>query len=333
MLPLLALGACNPESPLAVDLELDVDVPGATLHTRVRGADPDAPVLLVIHGGPGYAMLDLFHTALPASEDEFIVVSYDQRGAGRSYDADLDLDTMTLDRFVADADAVRIAALDALDRDEPVYVVGHSMGTMIGLELAGRDPAVVAAYIGVGQVVNVVENEQASWDWAREQAVDDENEDAIAELDCVGRPTEDFGYDDACPLDGFEVTSAWVGWYGGDVWGETGSEAIDDEILASDAYDGFEDDWIAGTELSAALFDDPAVVAWDARAAWGTAPVPTRFFMGRHDYDTPAPLVEAYDDAMDGDHAIVWFEDSAHFPFWEQPDAFLDALTALPDPR
>ncbi|MCC7262916.1 MAG: alpha/beta hydrolase, partial [Candidatus Latescibacteria bacterium] len=49
--------------------------------------------------------------------------------------------------------------------------------------------------------------------------------------------------------------------------------------------------------------------------------IPVFFFLGRHDYTTPAPLAAAYFGQLSAPlKGLVWFEDSAHFPFFEEPD-------------
>lgn len=320
-----------------VDWEEMLPINGVLLAARVRGDIPSLPLLLVLHGGPGFAMLDLLHTHSPELEADFLVVTYDQRGAGLSYAEDLDSGAMTLAQFVDDAHAVRQAVLDHFGRadDTDVYVLGHSMGTVIGLDLVKNHPASYASYIGVGQVVTTAQNEQGSYDFALEQAQQVGNQDAIDELECVGRPTDDFAYEGSgapdCPadLDGFAVTNTWIGFFGGDVYGETGTEAIEAEILESPAYAGHEDKWSDGSAFSAHLFDDPAVAAWDARILHNDDTVPLFFFMGRHDYDTPAPLAAEYSAGINGPHRLVWFEESAHFPFYEESALFRERLVAV----
>jgi pimeloyl-ACP methyl ester carboxylesterase len=352
MLVLLQVQACSSsddsgtegdsENHAAVAMTDTVDSAGATLTMSVRGDDASLPVLLVIHGGPGYAMLELLHDRVPELEKHFVLVSYDQRGAGLSYSDDIDPATMTLTQFVADADAVRAHALSLLDRegDSSVYVMGHSMGTMIGLDLVKKHPERYAGYVGVGQVVAVVDNEQASYDFAHAQAEADGNQDALDELDCVGRPADDFTYplsgagaDAACDedTDGFAVTNHWIGYYGGDQYGKHDSSEIEDAILSNPVYADHVDQWSAGSDFSAALFDDPKVITWDARQLHSDDPVPLHFLMGRHDFDTPAPLVQAYVDEIRGPHQLVWFENSAHFPFYEEPAAFVKAMAAIAD--
>jgi pimeloyl-ACP methyl ester carboxylesterase len=335
----LASPACTADLGSPVDWEDVVETEdGVLLWARARGAEAGLPLLLVLHGGPGYAMQGLLHQRLPELESSFVVVEYDQRGAGLSYDPGIDPATMTLATFVSDAESVLSAVEGALGRPPaPVVVMGHSMGTMIGLDLVAADPPRFAAYVGVGQVVQVVENEQASWDFAHASAEAAALLEATTELDCVGRPLDDFSYpgssDPSCDpeLDGFEVTSRWVGWFGGAYWGEQGTDWLDEEILMLEAYQGSEDAWIDGSEFSAFLFDDPAVLSWDARVDHASPDVPVRLLTGRHDYDTPAPLVEAYAEGLDDPDALRWFEDSAHFPFLEEPDAFLEAMLEVAD--
>jgi hypothetical protein len=58
----------------------------AKLYLLVRGTDSTAPVLLWLHGGPGGAERPLFRYFNGELEKHFVVVYWDQRGAGRSFD-------------------------------------------------------------------------------------------------------------------------------------------------------------------------------------------------------------------------------------------------------
>jgi pimeloyl-ACP methyl ester carboxylesterase len=51
--------------------------------------------------------------------------------------------------------------------------------------------------------------------------------------------------------------------------------------------------------------------------------VPVFFFLGRHDFNTPSQLAAEYLERLDAPlKRLVWFEHSAHFPFFEEPDFF-----------
>jgi len=51
--------------------------------------------------------------------------------------------------------------------------------------------------------------------------------------------------------------------------------------------------------------------------------VPVFFFLGRYDFNTPSELAAEYLERLDAPlKGLVWFEHSAHFPFYEEPDLF-----------
>ena len=51
--------------------------------------------------------------------------------------------------------------------------------------------------------------------------------------------------------------------------------------------------------------------------------IPIYFFTGRYDYTDPCSLTEQYFFKISApEKHIVWFEESAHFPFYEEPAAF-----------
>ena len=55
--------------------------------------------------------------------------------------------------------------------------------------------------------------------------------------------------------------------------------------------------------------------------------VPVFFFAGRHDWNTPFPLVEEWAASLAAPHVeIVWFDDAGHMPPIESPAEFQRAL-------
>ena len=68
---------------------------------HIRGHDRAKPLLLFLHGGPGFPQMPFAHLNAEL-EKHFVVVHWDQRGAGKSYSSAIPDDTMKVEQFVAD---------------------------------------------------------------------------------------------------------------------------------------------------------------------------------------------------------------------------------------
>ena len=62
-----------------------VRIGGSEQWVSIRGADKRNPVLLLIHGGPGYVSMPMSWWFTRGWEEYFTVVQWDQRGAGKTY--------------------------------------------------------------------------------------------------------------------------------------------------------------------------------------------------------------------------------------------------------
>lgn len=68
----------------------------------IRGVDARKPVILFLHGGPGTSDMVLVRRYMGELEKHFVVVAWDQRGAGKSYSAIQAKSPMTIDHFLSD---------------------------------------------------------------------------------------------------------------------------------------------------------------------------------------------------------------------------------------
>jgi proline-specific peptidase len=115
-----------------------VDVPGGRVWTRQVGAVGATPLVL-LHGGPGCpsAYLEPFE-AIGADRP---VLFYDQLGCGESDRPD-DPALWRIERFVRELEAV----IDSLGRGA-VHLLGHSWGSMLGIDYALAHPERVASLV------------------------------------------------------------------------------------------------------------------------------------------------------------------------------------------
>ena len=109
--------------------------------TRIslRSTDVHNPLLLFLHGGPGTAQISFARKPQRALDEHFLVVNWDQRGAGRSYARNLNRADMTIERFVSDAEELVEALLKRFGQTK-LFLVGHSWGSIIGAKLCARRP-------------------------------------------------------------------------------------------------------------------------------------------------------------------------------------------------
>jgi proline iminopeptidase len=103
-----------------------------------------------------------FLGGLKSLENNFIVVSWDQRGAGKSYQAIDPTSHVTVNQFVSDA-AQLTNYLRQRFHQQRIYVVGSSWGTTLGTLLVQRHPELFAAYIGTGQMVSQTATDRIMW--------------------------------------------------------------------------------------------------------------------------------------------------------------------------
>jgi pimeloyl-ACP methyl ester carboxylesterase len=327
----LATVSWTVDDSFVFDTPYQVTLNGLDQTIMAHAKDPSNPILLVLHGGPGYAMLPLMHEINPQLEDAFTVVNWDQRGAGLS--PETDESALTLEQLVSDAHELSLWLMNQFEQ-EKIYIIGHSFGTVIGLYLVKEYPDDYFAFIGVGQTVNVIQNEQYGYDWAYQQAQSRGDTDVLNLLDAIDRPGDDGEYPGEVPdeykdqfSDGSDVTIYYISLYGGDVYGAENADKIDELILNSEVYDT--DSWGDAWQFSQGIFQDPEVWRFDFK---DTSPgfqnftVPVYFFMGQHDYDTPINLFEEYYALIGSDKTYIRFENSAHFPFYEEPEKFRTEL-------
>jgi pimeloyl-ACP methyl ester carboxylesterase len=135
----------------------------------IRGMDITKPVILFLHGGPGTSNMCLLRKYTDELEKHFIVVTWDQRGAGKSYQAINPHSSMTIDRLVLDTGELTQLLCHRFNQQK-IFLVGHSWGSLIGILSIQKYPDLYHAYIGIGQIVNMQENEQISYDWTLAQA-------------------------------------------------------------------------------------------------------------------------------------------------------------------
>ncbi|HVP61600.1 MAG TPA: alpha/beta hydrolase [Myxococcaceae bacterium] len=164
-----------------------IDVRGTRQWLLIRGRRRSNELVLFLHGGPGSPVTGLAGTRYQgALEERFVVVHWEQRGAGKSYRAGLS-EPLTLETYVADALAVTDQLRNAFGK-EKIFLVGHSHGGLLGAHLVARFPERYHAFLAVGPLVDATRQEQLSAAYVRDFYAERGETHAVARLDRLGAP-------------------------------------------------------------------------------------------------------------------------------------------------
>lgn len=302
-----------------------VRIGGIDQWVSIRGSDRRNPVLLMLHGGPGWVAMPTSWYFQRGWEEYFTVVQWDQRGAGKTYvanDPATVAPTMTRERMVADAEEM-VAWLRTEFGKEKIFVLGHSWGSYLGLELAQRRPEWLHAYVGIGQVTNAPESERRGWAWALRQAQQDGNAQAVAELEALAPYAQG---DDPVPLDSLFKQRKWLNYYGGMVHNRRGGDAEAAAVKLSPEYSDLDvtgmwkgNDFSMQHLLADVLTLDMTTVR--------EVDVPLFLFLGRHDHNVSSALAAEWFETVKAPRKqLVWFEQSAHEVMIEEPGKTLVTL-------
>ncbi|WP_367346505.1 alpha/beta fold hydrolase [Stenotrophomonas bentonitica] len=302
-----------------------VPIGGINQWVSIRGTDRRNPVLLMLHGGPGWVAMPTSWYFQRGWEEYFTVVQWDQRGAGKTYasnDPALVAPTMTRERMVADAEEM-VAWLRREFGKDRIFVLGHSWGSYLGLELAQRRPEWLHAYIGMGQITNAPESERRGWAWTLQQAKAAGNAEAVAELESLAPYAEGNA---PLPLETLFKQRKWLNQYGGMVHNRAGGDAEAAAIRLSPEYSDQDvaamwkgNDFSMQHLLSGVLTLDMSRVR--------ELKTPLFLFLGRHDYNVSSELAAAWFETVRApSKQLVWFEQSAHEVMIEEPGKTLLTL-------
>ena len=318
-------------APQGVDRLQKVRIGGIEQWVSIRGVDRRNPVLLVIHGGPGYVSIPMSWWFAQGWDEYFTVVQWDQRAAGKTFllnDPAAVAPTLTLERMVGDAEEMAAWARKEFGKDR-IFVLGHSFGSFLGLRLAEHHPEWLYAYVGVGQVADSLESERRGWRFALDAARRAGNAEAVRELQAIS----DYGAaGHPIAIDQLHIQRKWVAAYGGVMAYRRDNDAESDLSKLSPDYGGEElrHIWDGNKVSVPALL--PGMLALDLSATRKLG-VPLILFEGRHDFNVNSDVAAAWFETVAApDKHLVWFEHSGHMPMTEEPGKFLLSLVRYARP-
>ncbi len=304
-----------------------LEVNGAEQWLTIRGRDVTNPVLLFLHGGPGTPETAFLHRFSQDLEEDFVVVSWEQRGAGKSFSPRPSAESMTLDQLIADTHEITEQLKDRFGQ-ERIYLVGHSWGTLLGMRVAVRRPEDYHALVAVSQTSHAIREQKEIFRWVHARAVEGDDRRALRQLKPIsGR------LDAPLALDDMSVLLSWVDHYGGGAFhGRKSFRKLFWTVLTSPVYTVAERvNYLRGENFSLEhLYEEVAQV--DLFSEIDRVDIPVYFLHGRHDYQVPMAVAYDFYRHLDGPaKRFVVFEESAHGVLYEEPDRFRQVMTEIVD--
>jgi len=305
-----------------VEEMLEIPIGGTKQWITVHGRDRANPILLMIHGGPASPEIPTSWYFQNGWEDYFTVVQWDQRGSGKTYNANdpkVIQPTLSLERITEDAGEV-VQYLRARYGKQKIFVLGHSWGSLVGLQLARRHPEWLYAYVGMGQVIDGKAGERAGYAEALRVAEAKGNTQAVSELKSIA-PYPNL--DGSVPLEKIDKERKWSVEFGQLTWNRKDLSYYYD--LTEFSPDYTEADIAAidkGSQLSLGpLLPDMLGFDYSGVTEWRC---PIIIFAGRHDFTTPSSVVVDWFQKIHApEKKFVWFENSAHMMMVEEPGHML----------
>ena len=305
---------------------VDIPLGGLSQFVLIRGRNRSNPVLLLLHGGPGDPAAAHFGAYNASLEDHFIVVHWDQRGAGRSYSDSIPDETMTVEQLVSDAHELTSYLKERFEKPK-IILAGHSWGSYLGMRVVDRFPEDYFAFVGMGQVANQQESEARSYAIVLERAKADGNFEAERELEALG-PPERGRY--ASGISGLFQQRKWVREFGGAAHGRGNFETLwmlARPLLLFSEY-RLEDKlaYVRGENYSMGLLEEPLLDDNLTKTAVELR-IPIFILQGRHDLQTVFETTREYFDEIRAPRKeLIVFEDAAHLVPFEEPEKFLRVM-------
>jgi pimeloyl-ACP methyl ester carboxylesterase len=286
---------------------------GVDQWVMIRGESVANPPLICLHGGPGMSETGLLRRFNAPLEKFFTLVFWDQRGAGKSFDARLPRSSMTAEQFICDLDELVERVRRKLGQPK-VAIFGHSWGSVLGALYAARFGHKVSVYVGGAQVGDWPAAEAASYHHAVQTAERRHHRKAQLKLREIGPP----------PYSARAVMAerTWV-------------QRLDGHLKPKDVL-GAGRALFGGPESS--LIDLPNLLRgfrFTLDAMWPEVSqlnlvervpalqMPVFFLLGRKDHWVPNESSVAYFDALRAPFKqLVWFESSGHEMFVDEPERF-----------
>lgn len=315
----------NPVPGSVVALQ-KINLGGVGQWILIRGRDETKPVLLVLHGGPGETMMpwvDLFQRR--ELEENFVVVHWDQRNAGKSYSSALSGEDLDVEAYVDDT----LELADLLTRrfrQDRIFLAGVSWGSALGFMALERNSSLFRAFIATSELVDWQRSQTAGFQWARAEAESRNDRQALetiasiepfdptdlGDIDAKNRLLDRYGGGD------FHTEGRWQGYLDYATSGQSPYYSAAEVKNYRESIEASE---------RAVL---PQLAGYNLFEDYPVSDIPIHFVSGAEDHETPVELVEEYAAELKApDKSLTIIQNTGHNVPFDAPKAWADTLIRI----
>jgi len=286
----------------------DVRINGVNQRILVQG-NPEKPLILYLHGGPGYPSILESQVYTDLLKSKSIFVQWDQRGSGYSFNGDIDTATMSIEQLIEDTKELSDYLLKRFKK-EKLFLVGHSWGSALGFYTVEKYPDKYYAFIGAGQVISRSEHIKTRIKWVQEQMLGSKDTTGLREL-----------------KNDMNSNLGFIFKYGGFIHTAVNADSI---AKASPYYSTEYETLIEkGAAFSAKHIPEEEQNKIEL-TRFSSVKVPVYFFLGKYDWVSPTSYPVSFLNNLEApDKKVIWFNNSGHLMMVEEPLKFQEELIKI----
>lgn len=234
---------------------------------------------------------------------------------------------MTISQMISDVNELTQYLKEKYKKDK-IFLMGHSWGAYLGMNVVHKYPEDYYAVISIGQVANQVKSEELAYYAVLQIAKDNNNEKAIKELTELGPPVNGIYGDKMLDI---VIQRNWAMEYGGLAYklnkGQLFSLILKPLLFHKEYKLKDKLNWVKGAGFAGVLLF-PLMLEELLNENVTEIQIPYYLFQGRHDLNTSYEVAKDYYESLKAPKKEMFtFENSSHFlPYNQEIDKFNELM-------